>query len=220
MVHNLALSNSLISQYLSEMRDEEVQRDSLRFRTNLERIGSLMAYEISKTLEYEVKDIQTPLAISQSSVLKDKIVLTTILRAGLPLVNGFLTAFDKAESGFVTAYRKYINEKEFEVKVEYMSAPKLDNKILILSDPMLATGTSMLMGYKALLRNGRPKHTHIVAVLATDEAIEYLKKNIDESEITIWTAAIDPVLTSHSYISPGLGDAGDLAYGEKVDHKD
>ena len=219
MVHNLETSNSLISNYLADMRDQEVQKDSLRFRTNLERIGTLLAYEISKTLAYKIEEIQTPLAISKSNVLKDKIVLTTILRAGLPLNNGFLNAFDKAESGFVTAYRKYINDKEFEVKVEYMSAPKLDDKILILSDPMLATGSSMLMAYQALLKNGRPKHTHIVSVLATKEAIDYLEKHIDKTAFTIWTAAIDPVLTSHSYISPGLGDAGDLAFGAKVDYK-
>ena len=220
MVHNLGVTNSLISNYLADMRDKDIQKDSLRFRTNLERIGSIFAYEISKTLEYKIQKIETPLAISDSNVLKDKVVLTTILRAGLPLNNGFLNAFDKAESGFVTAYRKYINDKEFEVKVEYMSAPKLDNKILILSDPMLATGSSMLMGYQALLKNGKPKHTHIVAVLATKEAIDYLEKHIDKSEFTIWTAAIDPVLTSHAYIYPGLGDAGDLAFGSKVDHKD
>ena len=220
MVHNLETSNSLISNYLAEMRDQTVQKDSLRFRTNLERIGTLIAYEISKTLEYKIEEIQTPLAVSKSNVLKDKIVLATILRAGLPLNNGFLNAFDKAESGFVTAYRKHTNDKEFEVIVEYMSAPKLDNKILILSDPMLATGSSMLMAYKALLRNGSPKHTHIVSVLASKEAINYLEKHIDSSNFTLWTAAIDPVLTSRSYISPGLGDAGDLAFGAKVDHKD
>lgn len=216
MIHNFEETNSLINQYISELRDKEVQKDSLRFRTNLERIGSLIGYEISKTLSYEKKEIQTPLGYSPTNVLNEKVVLATVLRAGLPLNNGLLNVFDKAESGFVTAYRKYHSDNEFEIKIEYMSAPSIDDKVLILSDPMLATGSSMVMGYKALLKNGKPKHTHIVCVLASKEGIDYVRRNIKDSDITIWAGAIDLELTVQSYIVPGLGDAGDLAFGEKI----
>lgn len=215
MIHNFDESQSLINQYIAEMRDQNIQKDSLRFRTNLERIGALIGYEVSKTLEYEKVEVQTPLGISKSTVLKDKVVLATVLRAGLPLNSGFLNVFDKAESGFVTAYRKYRGDNEFDIKIEYMSAPRLEDKVLILSDPMLATGSSMLMSYQALLKNGKPKHTHIVSVLASKEGVEYLKRHIKSSDITIWTGAIDDELTVQSYIVPGLGDAGDLAFGEK-----
>ncbi len=215
MLINFNEKQSLINQYIAEMRDEKIQKDSLRFRTNMERIGALIGYEISKVLEYEAVDIQTPLGISKSMVLKDKVVLATILRAGLPLSNGFLNVFDKAESGFVTAYRKYHSDNDFDIKIEYMSSPRLDDKVLILSDPMLATGSSMVMAYKSLLKNGIPKHTHIVAAIASKEGVEYVKRNIKDSEITIWTGAIDDELTVQSYIVPGLGDAGDLAFGEK-----
>jgi len=215
MIYNLNESQSLINQYLAEMRDAQIQKDSLRYRINTERIGMLVGYEISKKLEYKDVDIQTPLGISNSKILKDKIVLATILRAGLPLNSGLLHVFDKAESGFVTAYRKYQSGNDFEIKVEYMSAPDIQDKILILSDPMLATGASMIMSYKALLKRGKPKHTHIVSVLASKEGIEYVKRNIKASDFTIWTGAIDDELTAQSYIVPGLGDAGDLAFGKK-----
>ncbi len=215
MIHNFDKSQSLINQYIAEMRDQNIQKDSLRFRTNLERVGALIGYEISKTLEYEKTEVQTSLGISKSTVLKDKVVLATVLRAGLPLNGGLLNVFDKAESGFVTAYRKYRGDNEFDIKIEYMSAPRLEDKVLILSDPMLATGSSMLMSYQALLKNGKPKHTHIVSVLASKEGIEYLKRHIKSSDITIWTGAVDDELTVQSYIVPGLGDAGDLAFGEK-----
>ncbi len=215
MLINFNDKQSLINQYIAEMRDKEIQKDSLRFRTNMERLGALIGYEISKVLEYEAMDIPTPLGISKSMVLKDKVVLSTILRAGLPLNNGFLSVFDKAESGFVTAYRKYHGDNDFDIKIEYMSSPRLEDKVLILSDPMLATGSSMVMAYRALLKNGIPKHTHIVAAIASKEGVEYIKRNIKESEITIWTGAIDDELTVQSYIVPGLGDAGDLAFGEK-----
>lgn len=215
MINNLAEKQSLISQYLAEMRDAQLQQDSLRYRTNTERIGMLIGYEISKQLEFENKDVQTPLGIANCKVLKDTVVLATILRAGLPLSNGLLQVFDKAESGFVTAYRKYHSDNEFEIKVEYMSSPNLDDKVLILSDPMLATGSSMVMSYRALLKRGKPKHTHIVSVLASKEGIEYVKRHIKSSDITIWTGAIDDELTVQSYIVPGLGDAGDLAFGKK-----
>lgn len=215
MIYNFAEKKSLINQYISEMRDHKIQQDSLRFRTNMERIGALIGFEISKVLEYETKDTQTPLGIAKSTVLKDKIVLATILRAGLPLNNGFLNVFDKAENGFVTAFRKYHSDNEFDIKIEYMSSPNIDDKVLILSDPMLATGSSMVMAYKALLKNGQPKHTHIVSILASKEGVEYVRRHIKDSDITIWTGAIDDELTVQSYIVPGLGDAGDLAFGEK-----
>jgi len=215
MIHNFDTKNSLIGQYLSEMRDAKIQKDTLRYRTNTERIGMLIGYEISKQLEYEAIETQTPLGIANSRVIKDKIVLATILRAGLPLSNGFLQVFDKAESGFVTAYRKYHSDNKFEIKIEYMSAPSIEDKVLILSDPMLASGSSMVMSYKALLKRGKPKHTHIVSVLASKEGIEFIKRNIKEGDYTIWTAAIDDELTAQSYIVPGLGDAGDLAFGKK-----
>ena len=215
MIYNFAEKKSLINQYISEMRDHKIQQDSLRFRTNMERIGSLIGFEISKVLEYETIDTQTPLGVAKSTVLKDKIVLATILRAGLPLNNGFLNVFDKAENGFVTAFRKYHSDNEFDIKIEYMSSPSIDEKVLILSDPMLATGSSMVMAYKALLKNGKPKHTHIVSILASKEGIEYVRRHIKDSDITIWTGAIDDELTVQSYIVPGLGDAGDLAFGEK-----
>ena len=179
MIYNLDKTQSLINQYLVEMRDAQIQKDALRYRMNTERIGMLIGYEISKTLEFENKEVQTPLGISDSKVIKDKIVSATILRAGLPLNNGLLHVFDKAESGFVTAYRKYRNDNNFEIKVEYMSAPSIQDKILILSDPMLATGSSMIMSYKALLQKGKPKHTHIVSVLASKEGIEYVKRKTE-----------------------------------------
>jgi len=216
MIHNFDKTQSIINQYIAEMRDHTIQQDSLRFRTNMERIGALIGFEISKLLEYEAKDTQTPLGISKSMILKDKIVLATILRAGLPLNNGFLNVFDKAESGFVTTYRKYHSDNEFDIKIEYMSSPNIDDKILILSDPMLATGSSMVMAYKALLKNGKPKHTHIVSILASKEGVEYVRRHIKDSDITIWTGAIDDELTVQSYIVPGLGDAGDLAFGKKI----
>jgi len=215
MIYNLSNTNSIISQYLSEMRDENIQKDSFRFRANMERVGTLIAYEISKTLSYRLKDLKTPLGIASENILKDKIVLSTILRAGLPLNRGFLNVFDKAENAFVSAFRKYHSPTDFEIKIEYISAPSIKDKILILSDPMLATGASMVMAYRALIKKGIPKHTHIVALLASKEGLEYLKKNINNDNVTVWVAAIDDELTVQSYIVPGLGDAGDLAFGEK-----
>jgi len=215
MIYNLSNTNSIISQYLSEMRDEKIQKDSFRFRANMERVGVLIAYEISKTLSYKKEELKTPLGIASENILSDKIVLSTILRAGLPLNKGFLNVFDKAENAFVSAFRKYHSPTDFEIKIEYISAPSVKDKILILSDPMLATGASMVMAYKALIKKGAPKHTHIVALLASKEGLEYLKKNINNDDVTVWVAAIDDELTVQSYIVPGLGDAGDLAFGEK-----
>jgi len=215
MIHNFDSSQSVINTFIAEMRDANIQKDAMRFRINMERVGMLMGYEISKVLNYQTVDVQTPLGIAPCKMLDTQLVLATILRAGLPLNNGLLNVFDKAESGFVTAYRKYHSDNDFEIKVEYMSAPSLTDKVLILSDPMLATGSSMVMSYKALLANGMPKHTHIVSVLASKEGIEYVLRHIRNSDITIWTGGIDDELTVQSYIVPGLGDAGDLAYGCK-----
>lgn len=201
--------------YMAEMRNVEVQKDSMRFRKNLERIGSLIAYEISKKLDYVTAEVTTPLGIAQVPVLRQQPVIATILRAGLPLHQGMLEVFDKAENAFVSAYRQHHKDGSFDVHVEYMACPSLEDKELILCDPMLATGTSMVLTYQALLRRGRPKHVHIVSVISSMFAIDYVRKHLPEG-ITLWTCAVDEELTAQSYIVPGLGDAGDLAFGEKI----
>lgn len=217
MVHNLGATNSIFNQYIAEIRDIHIQGDMLRFRRNLERIGALMAYEISKDLEYRLEDVQTPLGIAKVPVLKSNIVLATILRAGLPFHQGMLNIFDKAESAFISAYRKHNKDGSFKIKLEYMAKPDLTDKILILSDPMLATGASMKMTYEAIIAEIKPKHTYLASIIASAEGIEYVKKNFSKSDVSIWVGAIDDELTAHAYIVPGLGDAGDLAYGKKED---
>lgn len=201
--------------YMAELRDVNVQKDSLRFRTNLERIGGLMAYEVSKKLEYEVTEVTTPLGIAQVPVLKDQPVIACILRAGLPLHNGVLSVLDKADNAFVSAYRQHHKDGTFDVHVEYMACPSIEGKELLLCDPMLATGTSMVLTYQALLRHGKPKHIHVLSVVSSMYGIDYVKKHLPEN-CSIWTCAIDDELTAQSYIVPGLGDAGDLAYGIKL----
>ena len=203
MVHDLSLSNSIINQFVAELRDVTIQSDRMRFRRNLERIGEIFAYEISKTISFELK------------VLGEQPIVGTILRAGLPLHTGILNYFDAADNAFISAYRKHHKDGSFDIKLEYVGSPSLENRILILCDPMLATGSSMVMTYKALMDKGIPKHTHIVCALASIEGIEYVKRNLPEN-VTIWAAAIDEELTAQSYIVPGLGDAGDLAYGSKL----
>lgn len=215
MVYILGNHNSIFNHYIAEIRDQEVQKDSMRFRRNLERIGEVLAYEISKTMEYESREVITPLGSAQVPVLKKQPVIATILRAGLPLHNGVLNYFDKAENAFVSAYRRHHKDGSFDIHVEYLSSPDLTGKDLIMCDPMLATGSSMVLAYKALLSKGRPRHTHIVSVIASTEGVEFVKKQLPEN-ITIWTGAVDEELTVQSYIVPGLGDAGDLAYGNKV----
>ncbi len=215
MVKILQSELSLLNQFIVEIRDVEIQKDSLRFRRNLERIGEIFALEISKTLNYKNIDVQTPLGIAPSMILDDNIVLGVILRAGLPFHNGFLNYFDKAENSFVTAYRKYNKDESFDIKIEYISSADIEDKVLILVDPMLATGSSMVLTYQALLEYGKPKHVHIVSIISSAESIEYLKKNLIGTNNTIWTGVIDEELTVKSYIVPGLGDAGDLAYGNK-----
>lgn len=188
----------------------------MRFRRNMERIGEIMAYEISKTLDYKTEDVKTPLGISPTNVIEDKIVISTILRAGLPFHAGFLSYFDQAENAFVSAYRKYKDALKFDIFIEYIASPNLDGKTLILTDPMLATGGSMELAYGALLTKGDPEKIHVATVIASQHAVDYIKKHLPEDKTTIWAAAIDPELDSHSYIVPGLGDAGDLAFGEKI----
>ena len=218
-VINLSEQPSLLNQYLKEMRSTEVQKDSMRFRRNIERIGEIMAVEISRHLTYAVEQVQTPLAVAEVQVPQDKIVLGTLLRAGLPMHQGFLNMFDQAENAFISAYRKETigrrGEMQIEIVSEYLAAPAIEGKTLILVDPMLATGLSMEVGYKALLSHGTPKNVHIACLFGTPQAIEYLQANMPE-DATLWCAVIDPMLNEKKYIVPGLGDAGDLCFGEKL----
>lgn len=213
---NLSENNSVLNHYIKEIRSVEIQGDPLRFRRNLERIGEIMAYEMSKSMHYINEDVKTPLGIAPTNVIDEKIVIATILRAGLPFHQGFLSYFDRAENAFVSAYRKYKDALKFDIFVEYIASPSLEGKTLILTDPMLATGSSMELAYGAMLTKGKPAHVHIATVIATKQAIKYIKKHFEGSNVTFWTAAIDPELNEHSYIVPGLGDAGDLAFGEKL----
>lgn len=214
-VINFAKEHSLINQYMTELRDTKVQTDMLRFRRNLERIGEIMAYEISKTLDYDIVDTVTPLATAKSEVISTPLVLATIFRAGVPFHQGFLNYFDHAENAFVSAYRKYKEKENFDVCIEYLASPRLDSKTLILADPMLATGASMELSYRALLTKGEPAHIHVASVIDSQQAVDYIKAHFPEEKTTIWIGAVDPEINSHSYIVPGLGDAGDLAYGIK-----
>ncbi len=217
MVKNLGLDNSLLNQFIGELRNVNVQQDSLRFRKNLERIGEIFAYEISKTFPYQQQEIITPLGISNMQLMEEQPVLATILRAGLPLHQGLLNYFDRAESAFLAAYRKHHKDNSFEIQLHYMTAPNLDDRILFLSDPMLASGKSMFLAYQELLTNGRPTHTHFISIIASTQGVEYLEKKLNAKRCTIWVGAIDEELTAQSYIVPGLGDAGDLAFGSKLD---
>jgi uracil phosphoribosyltransferase len=213
---NLSEQNTILNRFVSELRDINIQKDSMRFRRNVERIGEIMAYEISKTLNYSSVETRTPLGTSVTNVPTDTIVIATILRAGLVFHHGFLEFFDKAENAFVSAYRKYReNNQSFNIHIVYIASPKIDNKVFILTDPMLATGGSMDLSYQALLTKGEPAHIHIATIIASRQAIEYCTLNFPQEKTTIWAAAIDPGLNEFAYIVPGLGDAGDLAYGEK-----
>lgn len=215
-MNNLGKNGSLLNQYLAEMRDVEIQKDSFRFRQNMERVGEIFAYEISKTLEWEEKEVITGLGTASCKVLKSQPVIATILRAGLPMHQGILRFFDKAENAFISAYRKHHKNGRFDIQVEYTSSPEINDKILILSDPMLATGSSMVLSYKELKRKGEPRHTHFVSALASVQGIEFLKKNLPRDSYSLWVGAVDDELTAQAYIVPGLGDAGDLAYGSKL----
>lgn len=216
MIHNLSDNNSILSNIIAEIRDENIQKDPMRFRKNLERCGELFAYEISKKLSYVKKEVKTPLGIAELPVVDDKIVLATILRAGLPVHNGFLNLFDRAENAFISAYRIYDKGGAFNIRFEHISSPGIKDKVVILSDPMIATGASTVMAYKALREKGTPKHTHIVSIIASREGIEFVRLNLPMKKTSIWVGAIDDELTSKAYIVPGLGDAGDLAYGSKT----
>lgn len=214
-IHNLGETNSVFNHFMAELRDAAIQQDRFRFRHNLERIGGIMAYEISKTLEYETEEVVTPLGIKEIKLVKEQPVIATILRAGVPFHNGMLNMFDHADSAFVAAYRKYDKNEDFEIKVEYYSSPDLDDKVLILCDPMLATGESIVKTLDGLLDEVQPKHIHIAAVVASSDGLEYVKSRMSRKPVTIWVGSIDEELTAKAYIVPGIGDVGDLAYGEK-----
>ena len=214
-VNNLSQKNSLFNQFMAEIRDKKVQSDSMRFRRNLERVGEIMAYEISKTMDYAQGTVTTPLGDSECSTLVSQPVLATILRAGLPLHQGFLNYFDRAENAFVSAYRIHHDDDDaFDVEVEYLASPGLTGKTVILCDPKLATGSSMLLAYKALLERGVPSHVHVATVIASEQGVAFIDRNMPATT-TLWTGAVDRELTPRAYIVPGLGDAGDLAYGDK-----
>lgn len=214
MITELSKNNSIFNTFMNELRDVRVQNDAMRFRRNLERIGEIMAYEISKTLPYHSQIIETPLAKTEGNILTNQPVIATILRAGLPLHNGILNYFDKAENTFISAYRKHNDENTFEVEIEYLSSPLLTDKTVILCDPMLATGSSIVLAYKALLEKGTPKKVHVVAAVSSREGLDYCQKQLPDY-VDFWIGSIDKTLNSKSYIVPGLGDAGDLAYGKK-----
>jgi uracil phosphoribosyltransferase len=214
MIHDLSKTNSIFNTFLAELRDVTIQKDSMRFRRNLERVGEILGYEISKKLDYLESHVDTPLGQADANLLKSQPVLATILRAGLGMHQGFLNYFDQAESAFISAYRKHTTVEEFDVHVEYMASPDISNKTLIISDPMLATGSSMLLVYKALMKQGRPSRVIIASAIASLDAIDFLKKHLPDTT-EYWVGAIDLELTAQSYIVPGMGDAGDLAYGVK-----
>lgn len=217
MLHILNKQNTILNKFIEQIRDKEIQKDSMRFRRNLERIGEISAYEISKTLNYRTRIVETPLGSAAVECISDKIVVATILRAGLPFHQGFLNYFDDAQNAFVSAYRKSTKDGKFTVKVEYISCGDLEGKVLLLVDPMLATGSSLVLAWKALCeKGGTPSHTHVAAVIASEQGVDYVEKNMPKKTTSIWVGAVDEELTSRSYIVPGIGDAGDLAYGEKL----
>lgn len=218
MINILDTQNSLVNTYLSQLRSVAVQGDMMRFRRNIERIGEIMAYEISKTLNYAPQNITTPLGVKSVNLVADNVVLATILRAGLPLHQGFINYFDSAENAFISAYRKGLSESDFTIALEYLASPSLEGKTLIIADPMLATGASMVAVYKELIaRCGKPAHTHIASVIGCPEGVKMIKDNIDlDSEATLWVATVDDYLNENKYIVPGLGDAGDLCFGPKI----
>jgi uracil phosphoribosyltransferase len=214
MVKNLSERHSLLSNWVGELRDTEIQCDRMRFRRNLERIGEVIAYEISKELPAEERAIGTPLGTSICKVLSQQPVLATILRAGLPLHQGMLNYFDRADNAFISAYRKHHGDGSFDIELEYLSCPSLEGRILIISDPMLATGASLVKTIQMLREEGTPAEVHVVAAIACTVGIEFVRR--EQPDVTIWCGAIDEELTAKGYIVPGLGDAGDLAFGEKT----
>ena len=215
MVIDLSKNNSLLNHWVAELRDVHVQNDRMRFRRNIERIGEVAAYELSKTLRFKTADVTTPLGIATTALLEEQPVLATILRAGLPLHQGMLNYFDKADNAFISAYRKHHPDGSFEISLEYLSCPDLNNRVLILCDPMLATGASLVETIQAIQKKYTPSQIHIVVTIASQKGIEHVEKELG-ADIPIWCAAIDPILNDKSYIVPGLGDAGDLAFGTKM----
>ena len=207
-------NNYVFNQFLAEIRDHKIQKDRLRFRRNLERCGEIFAYEISKELTYAKTEVTTPLGVSEDMLIAEQPILITILRAGLPMHQGLLNTLDNAGNGYISAYRKHHKDGSFDIELEYLACPSIEGKTIILSDPMLATGSSMVLAYKALLEKGKPKHCHIVSLISSAEGMEFTKKNMPPN-CTIWLGAVDQEMTAQSYIVPGLGDAGDLAYGPK-----
>ena len=217
MVHILGQENTILSKFIAQIRDSRIQQDSMRFRRNVERVGEIMSYEISKTLNYQAQTVETPLGEAEMSLISDKVVIATVLRAGLPLQQGFLNYFDDAECAFVSAYRKNKKDGTFKINVEYVSCGDLEGKILILVDPMLATGQSLRMTYETLVAHGgEPLHTHIASVIASEQGVEYAQQHLPAGKTTLWLGAVDAELTSKAYIVPGIGDAGDLCYGKKL----
>lgn len=215
-IKNLELHDSLFNHILAEIRDAEIQLDRMRFRRNLERIGEIMAYEISKTMEYESKEVITPLGVKEVRVLKEQPVLATILRAGLPFHTGLLNMFDQADNAFIAAYRKYDKNDDSEIRVEYFSSPDLDGRVLIVCDPLLATGESLVKTLEGLIGDDmEPKQIHIAVAVASSDGLQHVQSRLSRKPVTIWVGSIDDELTARAYVVPGLGDAGDLAFGEK-----
>lgn len=215
MIKILGEKDSLLNRFIYEIRSIDVQNDRMRFRRNLERVTEIFAYEISKTLNYAEQEVETPLGTTTIKLPADPIVVASILRAGLPMHQGLLNYFDSAENAFISAYRKYSKDGSFKIRFEHLACPPIDDKVLIIADPMLATGASMVITYNALLDRGLPSHTHIAAIVASKEGVEYVMEHLPKKNVTLWIGAVDDELTARSYIVPGLGDAGDLAYGAK-----
>ena len=215
IIHDLSAQSSILNHFIAELRNVEIQNDSMRFRRNVERIGEILGYEMSKYLNYKISDIKTPLGIATTQLLSDQLVICSILRAGLPLHNGLLNYFDKAENAFISAFRKYTSDDEFEIEVNYMASPEIEDKVVILADPMLATGRTIENTYEVLKQRGVAKQIHVVAVIGSQKGVDYIAERLP-ADTHLWIAAIDAELNDHSYIVPGLGDAGDLAYGIKI----
>ena len=215
-IHNLEKNDSVFNQYMAELRDAVIQQDRMRFRRNLERIGQIMAYEISKSFEYDDEEVTTPLGIKQIRTMHEQPVIATILRAGLPFHNGMLSMFDQADSAFIAAYRKYDkNEEDSEIRVEYFSSPDIEDRILIVCDPLLATGESIVKTLNGLMEDMLPKEIHIAVAVASQDGLDYVERTMSRLPVTIWVGSIDEELTARAYVVPGIGDVGDLAYGEK-----
>ena len=216
-LHILSQQNTVLNKFIAEIRDKRIQRDSMRFRRNMERIGEITAYEISKAFSYKPCVVETPLGEATVEMIDEQIVVATILRAGLPYHQGFLNYFDDAQNAFVSAYRKSTKDGKFTVKVEYISCGSLEGKTLLLVDPMLATGSSAALVYEALVeKGGMPAHTHVASIIGSEQGVDYVQRHMPHATTSLWCAAVDEELTSRSYIVPGIGDAGDLAYGEKL----